>query len=645
MRRSMSVALVLVLAGACHKGEDKDPGTPAPEPAARTKAGPAKPANSDPPAGKPAGNPHAPNASAAAVGVEAGGIQHDATEGPAAAIAAVTGTVEVRRVGEAAYASAAKGTKLYPGDAVRTGEKSTATIALADQTVIEVAEVSTIGVASRDGTADPASSAAVLAGLARFTVTPRTPGEGSFRVYTPAGVVVTRGTVYGVGVAASGQVRVGIESGTVDVIGLAELAATPVRVAMGHAVLLEAGGTVASPAVWPADDWGAWRDDADAKLEIAAAFDGHAKAMAELETSLVDAYADLSTAATSVASFEASAAASADKSDTASYQASLPEASATIDASFALGGRLEALTWANAAHAELATDLYVRHPDVIEAKWSAVAPRVDAAVLWPKRFEVTATGYLEPLRMQYYVHHPVGRLHAPLVGISVPAFYAKVEPPQLDPLSMRARIKSDVWIAPEIEYRASTRPVWITAPSLDWNAKLAVAAAPPRANMAWYVRPPTLRGTAFLGADVRGNYQTHLEIKPPEPRASLRALWTIPVGMKIRVGAPDLSAAANARARFHVDGGADVRGKIDARVPDVKTKVVVRVPDVRAGVGAKVRAGEAAVGNAGAGVRAGAGADVKVRIDAPTVRIVVPKPPPIKIEGGIQVKGGFKIGN
>ncbi len=642
MRRSMAVMMVLVLAGigACKKGEDKTAGTGASDPPAGTPPATAKGEPAAP--GKPGDNA-APNASAAAVGVEAGGIQHDKDEGPAAAVTAVTGTVEVRRVGEASYATADKGTKLYPGDAVRSGEKSTAIIALADETVIELAEVSTIGVASRNGTADPGSSAAVLAGLARFTVTARSPGEGTFRVYTPAGVVVTRGTVYGVGVAASGQVRVGVESGTVDVIGLAELAAAPVSVEMGNSVVLAAGGEVASPAVWPADDWGAWRDDADAQVEISAAFDAHASAMAELEKDLVDAYADLSAAATSVASFEASASASADKSDTASYEASLPEASATIDASFALGGRLEALTWANAAHAQLATDLYVRHPDVIEARWSAVAPRVDAAVLWPKRFEVTATGYLEPLRMQYYVHHPRGRLHASLVGVSVPTFYAKVQPPQLDPVRVRARIKSEVWIAPEIEYRASMRPVWITAPSLDWNAKLAVNAAPPRANMAWYVRPSTLRAKAFVGADVRGKYQTRLVVKAPEPRASLRARWAIPVGVKIRVGAPDLSAAANARARFKVGGGVGVRGNVDARVPDVKTKVMVKVPDVKVGVGAKVRGGANAAGNAGAGVRAGAA--VKVKVNAPTVRIVVPKPPPIKVQGGIKVKGGFKIGN
>lgn len=58
------------------------------------------------------------------------------------------------------------------------------------------------------------------------------------------------------------------------------------------------------------------------------------------------------------------------------------------------------------------------------------------------------------------------------------------------------------------------------------------------------MRPPTLKAKVFVGADVRGKLDSHLVVRPPEPRASLRARWTVPVGVKIKVGAPDLSAAA-----------------------------------------------------------------------------------------------------
>ncbi|MBZ0231287.1 MAG: FecR family protein, partial [Deltaproteobacteria bacterium] len=198
------VCAVLFAAGACNKKNEASQGAAPAEGTATASAGTKAPTTA--------------TAGAVDPGIEAGPIEREAGEGPAAVLAAVSGTVEVRRVGETAYQAAAADTPLYPGDQVRTGEQSTATIAMADESVIEVAEVSTVGVASREGGADPASSAAVLAGLARFTVTSRAPGEGAFKVYTPGGVVMTRAE------------PVGVESGAVDVVGLAATAAEPVAV-------------------------------------------------------------------------------------------------------------------------------------------------------------------------------------------------------------------------------------------------------------------------------------------------------------------------------------------------------------------------------------------------------------------------------
>jgi len=193
-------------------------------------------------------------APAADPGVEAGGIERAADEGPDAVITAVNGTVEVRRVGETEYQAAKADTQLYAGDQVRTAEGGTATITMADESAVEVAEVSTVAIASREGSADPASAAAVLGGLARFTVSDRAPGEGAFKVYTPAGVVLTKGTVYAVGVAASGEARIGVESGAVDVVGLADIAAAPIAVEGGAAATLSAEGAVAAPVEWKTDD-------------------------------------------------------------------------------------------------------------------------------------------------------------------------------------------------------------------------------------------------------------------------------------------------------------------------------------------------------------------------------------------------------
>lgn len=663
MRRSIGTAMVLgllVAVGACKKDNKPSAEAKTQEPASAQDTREAK--TDTPPAAATASTD-----ATAGAGVQAGGIQHDDQEGAAAVIASVSGTVEVRRVGEIAWTAAQADEKLYPGDEVRTADASTATIAVADESVIEVAEVSTVAIGSRDGTADPGSSAAVLGGLARFTVTPRAPGEGAFRVYTSSGVVLTRGTVYGVGVAANGQARVGVESGTVDVIGLAALDAAPVAVEKTSQVVIAADGTVGAPAPWPADDWGTWRDDSDAKLDIVATVDMHGDWLARLNQLLIDGYADLQATADSAATFEVTAATSAEKNDVPAYTAAQPDGAATIDASFSLGGRLEALTWAYASRAQLATDLYVRHPKECEAKWQVVGPRVDAAILWPKRYDVTAVAYLEPLRSQYYVHHPRGRAHAQLVGITVPEFYAQVDPPEIDPAVVRAKVKGAVWIAPDLSYRPSPRPIWVAAPAPSWNAKVKVAAAPPRAKVAWYVRPPALKATAIVGTNVTGAWNSKLDVRPPQPWGDLRASWKVPVGVKIKVGAPDLTAAANARAKVKLDprgrvvwdhrasagmaanAGADVKTKVNG-------KVVVRVPEVRppavkASVGVKVKAGGAAVrDHRDAAVKVGVGVGAKVdsavkaganiKVKAPQVKI---KAPEVKVKA--KASAGFKIGH
>jgi hypothetical protein len=215
--------------------------------------------------------------------------------------------------------------------------------------------------------------------------------------------------------------------------------------------------------------------------------------------------------------------------------------------------------------------------------------------------------------------------------------------------------------------------VWVTAPSASWNAKIKANAAPPRAKVAWYVRPPTLKSNVFVGANVTGKWASKLDVQPPQPRAQLAAMWTIPVGMKVKIAPPDLSAAATARAKVKIgaDGqlirdhrmdvtapSADIKGKVGAKVavPDVKGEIKgkVVVPDVKGKLDVQVRDHrEAATGAVGAGVKAGA--DVKAKAGAAVnaganvkVKVNVPKPPPppaVKVEGKVKASGGFKIGN
>jgi len=137
--------------------------------------------------------------------------------------------------------------------------------------------------------------------------------------------------------------------------------------------------------------------------------------------------------------------------------------------------------------------------------------------------------------------------------------------------------------------------------------------------------------------------------------ASLRAAWSIPVGAKVTVGAPDLALAAKARAGVKLGAS----GRLDADVkdyggapPDVdvkakaKVKVGVKVPDVKVkapSVDVKAKVGAAAGGAANAAAGAGAavkgGVNASVKIKAPEVKVKAPE-----AKGEVKAKGKIKIG-
>lgn len=642
MRRTNLFVFLALALGACGGKKDADGDKTASGGSGSAKASGTTATGTDKGTDKaaPAGDP------VAVVGVEPGGIERDADEGAAAVLTAMTGTVEIRRVGETEFAAAKADAELFPGDVVRTGDASTAELTMADESVVEVAEVSSVGIATRDGEADPASAAAVLSGLARFTVIPRVPGEGAFKVYTPSGVIATKGTTYAVGVAADGEARVGVEEGSVEVVGLATLNEEPIAVDAGAAATLEVAGTVAAPAPWPEDDWGEWRDTADAEVAVDAAFDANTTAMAALEADLTTAYVELDAGAEQVAAFETEASASAEANDPAKYEAALPAGEIAIDTSFGVAGSIEALTWAYAGRAELASELYVRHPDTLEAHWTVAQPRVEAAVLWPKRFDITAAAYLQPLRTQYYVHHHRGRLHAELVGVAVPEFYLGVQPPEFDEAEARAKVKVHVRRPTVVIVKPSPRPVWVVAPALDWKVKVKAKPAKYRAKGAWYVRPPAPRAKVFVGVDVRGKIGSRLVVKAPEPRAKVRAHYKVNLGGKIKVRPPDLNVAARARAKVKIQGGVVVRDHRD----DVKVKVKGGADDVAV----KVKTGGDVIIKGGndvkvkvrdhredvkGDVKGGAKVDVKAK-----VKIKAPPPPKVKVKAGVKVGGKIKIG-
>jgi len=509
----------------------------------------------------------------AQVGIEPGAVIRP--EGPAAVIAASVGTIEVRRLGEESFAAIRNGV-LYPGDQVRVGDDSRATLLFVDQSTVEVAEVSTLVIGSRTATADPASSAALLHGVARFTATPRSAGEGPFVVFTPAGVVATKGTVFAVGVAASGAARVGVESGAVSVAGSAALDA-PVDLDASSALELAAAGRVGAKSAFPSDDWGAWRDRAEAKLDVAATAALHTSAMTELGAELEKSYGALATLGAQVAEFEAQAALAADNEDSVSYQASLPAGEAAIEAAFLSGLRLEWLTHAYAAHAAIVSELYMRHPETVV--WANVSPRVDAAVLWPKRFDATAALFFEPLRLQYYVHHVRGRMQAPFVGVAIPEFFAKITPPAP---AAQLKLGFKLFVPPVLTPKANDHAVWIAAPTAGWHAQAKAHAAAPRGQVAFWIKPPKLRADATLGAAVKAKAPTRFELRPAVARADLKSGWKIVLGEKIKLDPPNLGAAASARSSWTVGG--NVPGLVMAARGEEK----VELPTASAQIDAKV---------------------------------------------------------
>jgi len=289
---------------------------------------------------------------------------------------------------------------------------------------------------------------------------------------------------------------------------------------------------------------------------------------------------------------------------------------------------------------------------------------------------VTADAYLEPLRVQYYVHHPRGRAHAELVGVTVPEFYVATNVPEPEPAKVRAKVKTKVWIQPVVFVKASARPVWISHPRPNWRAKVKVRPAAYRAKASWYVRPPDVKVKVFLGADVKAKYASKIVVKAPEPRATVRAKVKIkPVGVKIKVKAPDLNAAAKARmkvkigsdgrvlVRDHRDAAVKVKGGADVGITtgaDVAGGADVKVRDHRDEVKGKVDVGAGAAGDAKVKVRdhrddvkgkveGGADVKAKVKVKAPDVKVKVKAPPPpkvkVKAKGEVKAGGGIKIGN
>ena len=540
------------------------------------------------------------------IGVEPGAFEYEDEEKEGeAVISAVTGTVEIRRVGTENWEAGKQDDPLHPGDQVRAGDGGAATVTLADETTVEVAEESAIAIGSREATEDPASSAAVLYGVARFSVAPRAEGEGPFLVYAVNGVIATKGTVYTVGTAASGTTRVGVEEGAVDVSGGAKLDA-PVEVPAGKEVIIAPEGEAGAIAPASAVDYGAWRDDVEAKIKAEEAAKYHADRAEKLEAELKTAYAELEAQTKAAQDAEAQAKAAEAAQDTKAYEAAAPEIGASVQASYALSNRLQYLTYAMLADAYIADSLYVRHPAVVKVLDPRMR-RLRASILWHKKYHYVSYAYLRPMRPWYYVHTPWGRARAKFVAYTIPPWYARVNL-RYRPLDWRARVRVPVWRAPVWKVRRGFKKrIWVEGPRVGWYAPMRVRVRPARARVAWYVRPKAPKARIVVGLRPAAPVKAVFKVRPPRKRADA----VVRFGGRMRVGGRDRDGGrAGVRVKAGVGTPAvDVAGRVKAGV-DIKAGGAG--VDVRDGVGGRVKAGMGGVDVKGPGgrVKAGGGVDV-----------------------------------
>jgi FecR protein len=482
-RLALLVLLALASVAACHKDQ-----AAAPPPAAAPAAPPA--------------NHIDVGAISARVGVKPGPLTH-AGVGPAAALMESLGAVSVRRVGEELFADAPASTPLYAGDQVWTGPHAQATVAFADDSLVELAEETVIAIGNRAVSSDPASSASVLYGVARLSISPRARGEGAF-ITTAAGTVIgAKGTAIVVGLAAGGHVRVGIEHGEAEVAAPNTLD-KPLTLETEQVVLVDGGSVVGAPAAFKTDDWGTWRFGVEGAETLETVARHHADALVGAESRLDGDYIALQTLGTkaSTLTWQAEAGAkNASPKAAAEYKATATDRVASIEGMYRLALEISRLTNAALSDAFILSELYARHPKEVEPQFLEFSQEMAGALLYDKKLQVVADVYLAPLRPAYYAHTAHGRASAASLEMPAPAF-ASVKLVDA-PAEIAKRVPAGLYAPPRIDSTIHGHPVWQGAPNVGWNERLTLQPVPTRQS-SWYVAPVTVDAKLLVGVASRG---------------------------------------------------------------------------------------------------------------------------------------------
>ncbi len=376
-------------------------------------------------------------------------------EVPEGIISLAKGTVEIRRAGLEGFEKVAKDDKVFAEDAVRVGADGEATLAMWDNSSVQLAPESAVTVNSSEDIKAPAPSVTVMAGAVAFDVAERDQGQGPFSVYTPSSVAHVQGTVLSVGVGLSGASRVGVSEGKVEVVPVAKLDAKPLALPAGKVVEVPFGKPPASPAAYQPDQWDDWLEREDARAIKQA--DRFATVHAERVDKLVAMDEKLEPIDEKLdkqaETLEKKVATAAKNKEVKVYSVAQPKLQANVDLQESVLQQRRFLGSRAAAHAYLLAlmraraeaGVYKLDPKVLEKiakRQERVMKRVDRRRLRRARRVQPRRRRIRRLRRHYLLHHPSGRQLAKKLDVEVPSFYRKrkLKPQRRRRVRRRARI-------------------------------------------------------------------------------------------------------------------------------------------------------------------------------------------------------------
>ncbi|MCD6497184.1 MAG: FecR domain-containing protein [Deltaproteobacteria bacterium] len=524
----------------------------------------------------------------------------------------VSGTVLVRPTGAADFAPAKAGRPFNAGDTIRVGGDGKATVNLWDHTSIDLAPASALRIEGTDSITDPSPGVTVLSGAVHFDVVKRKAGQGPLMVYAPTFVTAVVGTSLDVGVALSGEGRIGVEDGTVQVTGTGSLNA-PVKVAKGHVVVVsDAGRPGRMQAYDPQkDDWDAWLAARDKRVaaraeQIARKHAAAIRRLAKLQKKLAQATKRAMENAEQAAA-KADAAAKGGKK--AVYIKLQPGVEADLDGADAMVEQVRTVDARVAARAYLLSLLAARAaagqykisvPKLkkIHADLASLDAIVPAAEDWYPQWRGRWLHRRPRFRRYYYYHHHRGRRLAPIVGVAVPPVYVDLKIPKpVRPVPIRVAgwhhpLLRRPWVAVKIRpgMRVDLRPVgWYRRPGWRGPANPAFARrrlrwrhrVSDRRMKRWHGRPHFRVGWRRRRGRIHGR---GIRVRGPNMHLRTPGIRVRTPGLRIRTPG----------VRVHAPG-VRVRGpRVRVRVPGVRVHapgVRVRGPGLRVRGGGSVRIG------------------------------------------------------